>query len=425
MRTAGIIAEYNPFHNGHAWQIRALRAMGFDAVVCVCSPSVVQRGTPALYPTAVRTRAALAGGADVVLSLPAPYAAAPAQAFARAGVWLLSAFFACDALAFGTEGADAAQLSAVAEALSGDAFAKALQQELCGGVMFAAARARAAERILPGSAALLRTPNNALAVEYLSALAWVKRHVPGAKQLQPVAVARVGALHDAPLPLGTKAVRGRIEPKTLCKERPAAWEQARRVPPHVPGTLPLKEALPKDASGAAPQVASATALRALAEQGGAAALGAYVPAACLPFYLEAEQAGKTACATLFSTAVLSRLRAESVAEFARVRGVNEGLENRLAAAVRRAGTLEELYDAMKTKRYSHARLRRLALDAALGYTAALPAVPPYLHVLGATPTGQRLLQTARAGALVPMSHSLAQLRRAGRAGRRGAPSFIF
>ena len=91
MRTAGIIAEYNPFHNGHAHQISRVRALGFDAVVCVMSPGVVQRGSLALMPAQVRAEAALSCGADVVLCLPAPYAAASAEAFAAAGVRALSA----------------------------------------------------------------------------------------------------------------------------------------------------------------------------------------------------------------------------------------------------------------------------------------------------------------------------------------------
>ena len=91
MRTAGIIAEYNPFHNGHAWQIAELKKRGFEAVVCVCSPGVVQRGTAALFPARVRTRAALAAGADLVLSLPAPYATLSAEGFAAAGVALRAA----------------------------------------------------------------------------------------------------------------------------------------------------------------------------------------------------------------------------------------------------------------------------------------------------------------------------------------------
>ena len=103
MRVAGIIAEYNPFHNGHAHQIRQVRALGFDAVVCVMSPGVVQRGSLALMPVQVRAQAALACGADLVLCLPAPYAAASAEAFAAAGVRALGALGCVQALCYGAE----------------------------------------------------------------------------------------------------------------------------------------------------------------------------------------------------------------------------------------------------------------------------------------------------------------------------------
>ena len=72
-------------------------------------------------------------------------------------------------------------------------------------------------------------------------------------------------------------------------------------------------------------------------------------------------------------------------------------------------TLDELVQAMRTKRYATARLRRLVLDAALGYTGDLPALPPYLHVLGANETGLAVLRCARQAALLPLSHSLADL----------------
>lgn len=103
MRVVGIIAEYNPFHNGHAWQIAALRRRGFGAVVCVCSPGVVQRGTAAMLPTGVRVRAALVGGADLVLCLPAPYALRSSEGFAAAGVALLTALGCVDTLCFGAQ----------------------------------------------------------------------------------------------------------------------------------------------------------------------------------------------------------------------------------------------------------------------------------------------------------------------------------
>ena len=106
LKIVGIIAEYDPFHAGHAWQIQQARQAGARAVVCVMSPSVVQRGGCALFPTPVRVRAALAGGADLVLSLPAPYATLSAEGFAAAGVHLLSMLGCVDTLCFGAETPD-------------------------------------------------------------------------------------------------------------------------------------------------------------------------------------------------------------------------------------------------------------------------------------------------------------------------------
>ena len=110
LKIVGIIAEYDPFHAGHAWQIARARQAGAEAVVCVMSPSVVQRGAFALFPAQVRVRAALAGGADLVLCLPAPYAVLSAEGFAAAGVRILSSLGCVDTLCFGAETPDAALL---------------------------------------------------------------------------------------------------------------------------------------------------------------------------------------------------------------------------------------------------------------------------------------------------------------------------
>ena len=108
----------------------------------------------------------------------------------------------------------------------------------------------------------------------------------------------------------------------------------------------------------------------------------------------------------FSTALLALLRTKT--DFSGVRGVSEGLENRLTAAVRTASDAESLVDALKTKRYPHARLRRLVLDAALDMPARLPP-PPYLHVLGARKTAMPRLKQAT----LPVSTSLSDLVRTG------------
>ena len=97
MKFAGIIAEYDPFHNGHAWQLAQAKALGAERVAVAMSCSLVQRGALPLLPEAVRTRSALTCGADLVFALPAPCACAGAEAFARAGVALLAAT-GCDGL---------------------------------------------------------------------------------------------------------------------------------------------------------------------------------------------------------------------------------------------------------------------------------------------------------------------------------------
>lgn len=100
MDFTGIIAEYDPFHNGHAAQIAAVRAAGAQCIAVCMSSGAVQRGGVPILPERVRVQAALAAGADIVIALPAPYACATAEQFAAAGVYLLAAL-GCDTLALG------------------------------------------------------------------------------------------------------------------------------------------------------------------------------------------------------------------------------------------------------------------------------------------------------------------------------------
>ena len=117
MEFAGIITEYDPFHNGHAAQIAAAKSAGAGCVAVCMSSGAVQRGGVPVLPESVRVCAALDAGADLVITLPAPYACATAEQFASAGVRLLAAL-GCDTLVFGAEDPNAAQLSQVAELLA-------------------------------------------------------------------------------------------------------------------------------------------------------------------------------------------------------------------------------------------------------------------------------------------------------------------
>ena len=117
MRAVGIICEYNPFHAGHAHLLERVRAAGAETVICLMSGNFVQRGEAAVLPPVARAEMALAAGADLVLKLPFPYAAASARYFATAGVRAL-ARLGCDTLAFGSESADRAALLACAQQLN-------------------------------------------------------------------------------------------------------------------------------------------------------------------------------------------------------------------------------------------------------------------------------------------------------------------
>lgn len=355
-KLAGIIAEYDPFHNGHAWQLQQAKALGAQQVAVAMSCGLTQRGALPLLPESVRVQAALTCGADLVFALPAPYACSGAECFARAGVQLLAAA-GCDALVFGAETPDAALLMEAARVLSGAEYRTALKARLAAGARsFAAARQAAVEAVCPGTglAALLDKPNNNLAVEYCKAILEL-----GAS-LVPIPLPRQGAGHGQAL---------------------------------------------TETGG---QFASASALRTLWQNGGADAAAPYVPAEVLPLYREAFAAGQytdLAAAQRCQLALL-RSRCAGTAPFAQVRGISEGLEHRLEAAVRSSTTHAELLDSLTTVRYPRARMRRLAMDAALGYSAdVFPALPPYLHLLGAQKDALPLLKAAA----LPVSHSLARL----------------
>ena len=355
-KLAGIIAEYDPFHNGHAWQLQQAKALGARRVAVAMSCGLTQRGALPLLPESVRVQAALTCGADLVFALPAPYACSGAECFARAGVQLLAAA-GCDALVFGAETPDAALLMEAARVLSGAEYRTALKARLAAGARsFAAARQAAVEAVCPGTglAALLDKPNNNLAVEYCKAILEL-----GAS-LVPIPLPRQGAGH------------GQVLTET------------------------------------GGQFASASALRTLWQNGGADAAAPYVPAEVLPLYREAFAAGQytdLAAAQRCQLALL-RSRCAGTAPFAQVRGISEGLEHRLEAAVRSSTTYAELLDSLTTVRYPRARMRRLAMDAALDYSAdVFPALPPYLHLLGAQKDALPLLKAAA----LPVSHSLARL----------------
>lgn len=171
MRTAGIICEYNPFHRGHRFQIEKTRELlgAETAVVCLMSGNYVQRGEPAIFDKWSRAAAAVELGADLVLELPITAAVSGAGYFANGAVAWLDRLGGVDALCFGSECGDLAALRNTAALLHSDRFEEALRQQMKSGVSYARAREEAL-RTLGGDGEILKTPNNALGVDYLVSL---------------------------------------------------------------------------------------------------------------------------------------------------------------------------------------------------------------------------------------------------------------
>ena len=355
---AGVVAEYNPFHNGHLFQLEETRRRGATHIVAVMGGNFLQRGAPALMEKHRRARAALLCGADLVVELPLPWACATAERFALGAVSILDALGAVDILSFGSESGDGEALARAARAVGDPRVEERIPRLLERGVAYAAARQQAVEAVFGGEVAgLLSSPNDILGVEYL------KQLLAAGSRIRPMAIPRTGAgHHDGP-------------------------------------------------SGG---IASASWIREEVEKGRFSRAGACMPEASRQVLREALDAGECADERLLERPLLARLRAMPLGELATLPDISEGLEHRIFAAVKNAATVEELLAGIKTKRYPHARLRRILLCGWLGVTAGINrARPPYLRVLGMNDRGAEILSLARGRTALPLSHSLAELERRG------------
>ncbi len=360
MRIAGIIAEYDPFHSGHAAHIAATRRPdggGATHVVTVLSGSFTQRGEPAMLTKFRRAEMALAGGADLVLELPLPWSMAPAERFAAGGVALLHALGCVEVLSFGSECGEVHRLQKLAALPQSPAYRETLRQVLSTGVPYAAAHQTAAAVLLgEDTAALLASPNNTLGLEYIRAATAQKA------DFDYFTLERQGALHT--------------------------------------------DTSPKQG------FASGTLLRDMAKNGQLADMTAYIPEAVCHLLTEAINGGQApAHPPKLEYALLAQLRRMTPEQMTDLPYLSEGLENRLNRAVRTAGSLEELLTAVKTKRYPLSRIRRILWAALVGMTTAdAQGLPPYIRVLGMNQRGQEILATAHPTLpLLTRSSQLAQL----------------
>lgn len=355
MKTAAVIAEYNPFHSGHKYQLEKTRAAGATHIVAVMSGNFVQRGEAAIYDKYLRASAAVKSGADLVVELPLPWATGTAQTFARGSVGLANALGNVDMLSFGCENSDLPALEKLAEILYSEEYENIVSSLLSRNKTFASIRQSAAEAICgEETAKLLEKPNNILAVEYIAA----------AKNMgcnfEFNAVSRVGDGYNEIVYGGNGFASATAIRKTIL----SGCFDSSLVPEKVSGlyTTDYSDFLRLD------------------------------------------------------LAVLSKLRTLSVADIVQVPDISEGLENRIYSAIREAVSVEDLLGKIKTKRYTAARIRRIVLSLFLGVRVQdSVGIPPYIRILACNERGKEILNSAKPA--LPIVGRASQLRALdGRAG---------
>ena len=354
MKIAGVVAEYNPFHNGHKFHIEETRKLGATHIVAVMSPNFVQRGDVALFEKRVRTLAALKNGVDLVIELPSPYALGNAETFARGAVGIIKATGCVDMLSFGSECADEKLLRTATEALQSNACDALIKKHLDEGNSFVKSQSLAAQELFGEEiGSIISNPNDTLAVEYIKNLT--------DSDIAICPIKREGVSHDA------SDVNGEF----------ASASYIRNV------ILTQSNIIPQN----------------------------FLPCNALEDYKREiyEKNAVFDINNLFKILIF-KLRTMTPEQIAKLPDVCEGIENKIKRSASTANNFEELLAGIKSKRYTMSRIRRIICCALNDITAEITAKePPYIRVLGFNEKGAEVLSRMKSTASLPVSVSLANL----------------
>ena len=342
----GIIAEYNPFHNGHFYQIEeAKKQTGAKYVVAVMSGNFTQRGNTSLIDKWTKAQMALENGVDIVLELPTIYSVSSAENFAEGAIKILDSLKIVDTLCFGTETADFAALNNIANVLHNEPkeYVAILNHELGKGISYPKARENALMMYLNDIkryASILSGSNNILAIEYLKALKRLK------SDMTPFSIQRKKVYYNDERIIDEFASSTAIR-KLIATEQ---YAEVRKVVP-MSSYMLLKEKIEKG-----------------------------------NFVIDIIK---------FEKEILYNLRKMTVKQIAELPDVTEGLEYAIKNAANSCNSLLELVNIIKSKRYTQTRIQRILVYALLGITkkdmANARKVTPYARVLGFNKNGREML----------------------------------
>ena len=345
-RVLGIIAEYNPFHNGHMYHLqKAKEQSGAQYCICVMSGNFVQRGNTSIVNKWKKAEMALLNGVDLVIELPTIYSVASAEGFSLGAIKLLNNLKIVDAISFGTETSDFAALNNISSIVNEEPmkYKSILNSELKKGLSFPKARENALMLYLNDNKRydnILNTPNNILAIEYLKALKKIK------STIQPIPIKREKVYYNDNVIVD--------------------------------------------------EFASATAIRKLLKNEEFSEIRKVVPKSTYQILKKETELGNVVLdLSRYEKEIIYNLRRMTVSEIAELPDVNEGLEHSLKNAANYSNDITNLINIVKTKRYTVTRIQRILICALLGITkrdvGMAKKAEPYIRVLGFNENGKELI----------------------------------
>ena len=348
-KVLGIIAEYNPFHNGHLYHLEESKKItGSKYVVAVISGNFTQRGDTSIIDKWTKTKMALDNGCDLVIELPLIYSISSAENFAAGGVKILNSLKVVDYISFGAETSDVNILDKIANILYEEPkeYKSLLASQLSKGISFPKARQNALMMYLNDIrdyAEALSAPNNILGIEYIKSLKKLK------SKILPVPIERYETGYN-------------------------------------------------DLSYTS-DIASASAIRNIVKNGGFQPLKSLIPKTSFQLLTNQIKLGQNINdLSVFEKQIIYNLRVMSINEIANLPDVSEGLEYSLKKAASVSNTLDDLIENIKSKRYTLTRIRRILLYSLLKLTKKdmeiSKKVNPYIRVLGFNSKGKYLLSEA-------------------------------
>ena len=343
----GIIAEYNPFHNGHLYQIQKAKELtGADTVIAVMSGNFTQRGDTSLINKFEKTKIALQNEVDMVIELPTIYSISSAENFALGGIKILNEIGNIDYLVFGIEEDNLQELQAIADVLvnENDKFKRTIKEELDKGNSYPKAREIALKKVLSSENVenVMQKPNNILAIEYLKALKITN------SKIKPIAIKRKNTMHN-------------------------------------------DENINKN-------YASGTYIRKLFIENNFDEISKVVPKYTYERLLELKNQGTyVSSINDFSDIVIYKIRTMTKEEISQIADVNEGLENSIKLASTTCKTIDEIIEKVSTKRYTKTRISRILtyilLDITKSEMEQSKNTNQYIRVLGINKKCEGILKT--------------------------------